>query len=525
LRVSERSTCPVHFHALRAPGAPALVHGDLHWTYAELDEQTGAWAERLRSRQVGPGDRLAVLSRNRAELVPMFHAAGRMGAVWVPLNARLTALEIARLVERLRPQAIFAEEELMDRAPGAEPLERIARAPAPLSQTPAEITADRTSVRAVLFTSGTAGIPKGAELTFGNFEASADVSARNLGGDSRQRWLGCLPLFHVGGLAMAHRCATYGACLVLHPAFDAAAVARDLARCGITHLSLVPTGLARLLDVFEGDAPTSLRAVLVGGGPMTPELASRARARGFPVLQTYGLTEACSQVSTERPSWADGHTAGHPLQGVRVRIALDGSDPAPLGVAGEIEVSGPTVMRGYLDDPEGTAVAFRHGWLRTADWGVMDAAGRLIVLTRRTDLILSGGENVYPAEVEAAIGSHPEVAEVAVAGVRDAEWGQVAIALCVPRHGGRAPDFSALEVWCRQRLAGFKVPKRFVAVDQLPKTALGKVDRVRARTLAELALSRTARWSGERNDAHARGDGLSGTSGADPRGGAGGGRG
>jgi o-succinylbenzoate---CoA ligase len=485
-----RPICPVRLHALRAPDSPALVHGDLQWTYADLDSETADWAGRLRARRVGMGDRVAVLSRNRAELVPMFHAAARLGAVWVPLNARLTSFEIARQLDRVRARAVFADDELASRAPGAEQLEALAREPEPrLSPIPPEIGADRSSVRAVLFTSGTTGTSKGAELTFENFEASARASAANLGGDSRQRWLGCLPLFHVGGLAMAHRCATYGACLVLHPGFDAAAVERDLARHRITHFSVVPTGLSRLLDAFEGDAPESLRAVLVGGGPMAPELAARARARGFRVLQSYGLTEACSQVSTERLEESDGLTAGPPLPEVRVRIALDDGRPAPPGVAGEIEVSGPTVMRGYLDDPEATAAALRYGWLRTGDWGVVDGAGRLTVLTRRTDLILSGGENVYPAEVEAALGCHPEVAEVAVAGVGDARWGQVPIALCVPRDRARTPDVSALEAWCRQRLAGFKVPKRFVAVDELPKTASGKVDRVRARTLAECALA------------------------------------
>jgi O-succinylbenzoic acid--CoA ligase len=480
--------CPVHLHALRAPGAPALVDGDRQWTYADLDAETGAWAERLRSRGIEAGDRLAVLSWNRAELVPMFHAAGRLGAVWIPLNARLTAVEIARQLERIGPRAIFAEEALIDRAPGSERIEAVGREAAPASRVPAEIGVERRAVRAVLFTSGTAGAPKGAELTFGNFEASARGSAANLGGDSRQRWLGCLPLFHVGGLAMAHRCAAYGACLVLHAGFDASAVARDLARGRITHLSVVATALARLLDASDEDAPPSLRAVLVGGGPMARELAARARARGFRVLQTYGLTEACSQVCTEQPADADGRTAGPPLPGTEVRITLDGGNPAPLGDAGEIEVSGPTVMRGYLGDPGATAAAFRGGWLRTGDWGFLDGAGRLTVLTRRTDLILSGGENVYPAEVEAAIGAHPDVAEVAVAGVGDAEWGQVPIALCVLREGRRAPDLGALERWCRQRLAGFKVPKRFVAVDHLPRTASGKVDRVRARALAESAL-------------------------------------
>jgi O-succinylbenzoic acid--CoA ligase len=470
-----RPLCPVHVHALRAPDTPALIEGDRGWTYADLDSETRAWAARLRARGVEPGDRIGVLSRNRAELVPMFHAAARVGAAWVPLNARLTAAELSRQLERIRPKWMFAEAELADRAPGAESIESAGGTRTAEADEPPRVAADPATVRAVLFTSGTTGSSKGAELTFESFDASARGSAANIGGDSLQRWLACLPLFHIGGLAMVHRCAVYGACLVLHRRFDAAAVARDLARLRITHLSLVPTTLAWLLDACDGRAPGSLRAVLVGGAPMARELAARARAKGFPVLQTYGLTEACSQVTTERPADADGRTAGHPLEGVRVRISVDG---------GEIEVRGPTVMRGYLEDPEATAAALPDGWLRTGDIGSLDGAGRLTVLARGTDLILSGGENVYPAEVEAALASHPDVAEVAVVAVGDARWGQVPAALCVARDRARPLDVEALERWCRERLAGFKVPRRFVAVRELPKSESGKVDRAWARTVA-----------------------------------------
>ncbi|HZA52415.1 MAG TPA: o-succinylbenzoate--CoA ligase [Myxococcaceae bacterium] len=468
------ASCPVRAHAVRTPDAPALVEGDRAWTYAELDADVSAWAARLRARGVESGDRIAVLSRNRAELVSMFHATARVGAVWVPLNARLTAAELTPQLQRIRPRWIFAEEELSDRAPGVESMESARRPPAPEVDGATQAVEPR-SVRAVLFTSGTAGSPKGAELTFESFEASARGSAANLGGGPDQRWLACLPLFHVGGLAMVHRCAAYGACLVLHRRFDAAEVARDLTAQRISHLSLVPTTLVWLLDAWDGRAPTSLRAILVGGAPLSVDLAARARSRGFPVMHTYGLTEACSQVTTERLAEADGRTAGPPLEGVRVRIR---------GELGEIQVRGPTVMRGYLDDPVSTAEAFDEGWLRTGDLGALDSAGRLTVAARRSDLILSGGENVYPAEVEAALASHPEVAEVAVVGVGDGRWDQVPVALCVPRDRSRALDARALEQWCRERLAGFKVPKRFVALAELAKSESGKLDRAWARTVA-----------------------------------------
>jgi O-succinylbenzoic acid--CoA ligase len=205
--------------------------------------------------------------------------------------------------------------------------------------------------------------------------------------------------------------------------------------------------------------------VLVGGGPVPPALVERARGVGVPVLLTYGLTEACSQVTTERPGEADGRTAGVPLPGLEVRI--DGEE-------GAIAVRGPTLMRGYLDDDAATAAVLRGGWLHTGDIGRLDGRGRLTVLARRTDLILSGGENVYPAEVEAVLAAHPGVAEVAVVARPDARWGQVPVAVVVPRAAASLED---LRGWARARLAGFKVPAAVVAVDALPRTAAGKVDR------------------------------------------------
>src|SRR5262249_41122831 len=242
------------------------------------------------------------------------------------------------------------------------------------------------------------GRPKAARLTVGAFDALARASGANLGPRPGDRSLCNLPLFHVGGLGMAVRCAHDGATLVVHPRFDAEAVVRAVREDGITHLSLVARTLEECLDA--GLQPGRLRAVLAGGGPVPPALVERACGAGIPVLLTYGLTEACSQVTTERPGEADGRTAGMPLPGLEVR-SLDGEGrPVPEGGEGTIAVRGPTLMRGYLDDDAASAAALRGGWLHTGDLGCLDGRGRLTVLARRTDLILSGGENVYPAEVE-----------------------------------------------------------------------------------------------------------------------------
>ncbi len=467
-------SCPVHTQALRAPRRMALLAGPRRLSFADFDGEVSAWAGRLHARGVGPGARVAVLAFNCVAVVALLFAVRRLGATLVPLNARLTAAELAPLVLRVRPAVLLAEEALQARLPEAESLESLEREPG--QPPPLARALGPEEDWAVLFTSGTTGQPKGARLPQRAFLASAAASAANLGATVEDRWLCNLPLFHVGGLAMAVRCAVDGAALVLHHRFEAEATARALSEGRVTHVSLVARTLQLALDA--GASGGALRVVLVGGGPLPAELSARARAQGLPVLQTYGLTEACSQVATERPGEADGRSAGPALPGLTLRVAsADGASVQP-GEPGEIHVRGPTLMAGYLDEPEATARALAGGWLRTGDVGALDSLGRLRVLARGTDLILSGGENVYPAEVEAVLASHPAVAEAAVVGRSDAAWGEVPVAAVVLRPGAQAEGLIA---WARTRLAGFKVPREVVAVAALPRTAAEKVDRVAVR--------------------------------------------
>jgi O-succinylbenzoic acid--CoA ligase len=307
----------------------------------------------------------------------------------------------------------------------------------------------------ILFTSGTTGAPKAARLALDNHLANARAANEVLGIDAESRVLSTLPIFHVGGLATAFRCQLAEATLILHERFDAQAVARDLL-AGATHASLVASMLARVLDACAG-FPPSVRAVLIGGGPVPAPLLERARRAGLPVLQTYGLTETASMATCERLGDADGSTAGPPMPGLELRIAGE-----------EIEVRGPQVMRGYLGcEPV-------RGWFPTGDLGELDSRGRLLVHARRTDLIVSGGENIYPREVEAALLAHPLVREAAVLPAPDERWGQVGVAYVA---GGAAE--SDLRDFLRGRLAKFKIPARFVSVPELPRNAAGKVDRAR----------------------------------------------
>jgi O-succinylbenzoic acid--CoA ligase len=479
-----KGSCPIRVGAEHQPEASALTFAGRLWTYVDMDTEVGRWVAALRARGVGAGDWVGVLSTNHAALAHLFFALGRVGAVLAPFNARLTPAELRPLVEDVAPRLLLALTPLRARLPDAEPLESFAdatRAPSPDCE-----PLDETSPRVILFTSGTTGRPKGAVLTEGNFRASARCSAANLGTHPAPRWLGTLPLFHVGGLAMLTRTAYDGGCLVLRERFAVDDTNRALDEEGVTHASFVATTLEQVLEA-RGDrpVPATFQRALIGGGPVPAPLLARARAAGLGPLQTYGLTEACSQVATEHPDEADGLSAGRALPGLEVRIVGPSGEPLEVGGEGDIEVRGPTVMAGYLNRPEATREALRDGWLRTKDVGRLDARGRLTVLSRRTDLILRGGENIYPAEVEKVLAEHPAVREVAVVGVPDARWGEVPVAFVAVRAGAWVPE--ELGAWCRGALAGFKVPARFLAIESLPRNALGKVERTVLRERAREA--------------------------------------
>jgi O-succinylbenzoic acid--CoA ligase len=411
-----------------APARAALVTPGETVTYAELLARADAGARRLAGLGAGPGDRVAIVLPPGVALAQTLHACWRLGAIAVPVDIRLGEAErVAQTAGALVVDQLLA---------GAE-------APVALRD-----EHDLSATAAIVHTSGSSGQPKAVELTFGNWLWSALGSAVALGLDPAERWLSALPLSHVGGLSILVRSAIYATTAVVHERFEADRVAAALGDA--TLVSLVPTMLARVLDAGAG--PGALRCALIGGGPVSPDLLARAAEVGIPLAQTYGLTEACSQVTTSE--LGDPATAGPPLFCTRVQNAADG----------EILVSGPTVAPG-AGDP-----------LRTGDLGSLDAEGRLIVAGRKSDTIVTGGENVAPAEVEAVLEAHPAVAEAAVTGRPDPEWGETVIALVVPREG-MSVAAQDLRAHCRAHLAGFKVPKAFEPVSELPRTPSGKLRR------------------------------------------------
>ncbi len=442
--------------AAARPDHPALEVDGVRVSFRALAARVEALARRL----VGRGARIATLLPNSGELVALVHAVPRAGATLVLLDARLTPTEAARQAAEARVDLVVGGEDAatVARAAGAAHLTPEALAAgAPAPRVPAPVL-DLDAAHTIVFTSGTSGVAKPVVLTAANHLWSAAGSLARLGVDRQDRWLACLPLTHVGGLAVLVRSALAGTTVVLHRRFDAAAVARALVEERITMVSLVPTMLARVLDHLEG-RPPALRCVLVGGAGTPPALAAAARARGLPVALTYGLTEAASQVATLAPDEpvTEPGEVGAPLWPTEVRVSE----------AGEILVRGPTVAPACLA---------ADGWLHTGDAGRLLPGGRLVVRGRCDDVIVTGGENVDPAEVEAALLRHPDIAEAAVAGVPDPEWGEAVAAWVVPR-GAAKPTLDELRAACRPWLAAYKLPRRLTLVAALPRTASGKVRR------------------------------------------------
>jgi O-succinylbenzoic acid--CoA ligase len=422
--------------AARHPARPA-VNG---LGYAALDAAATAAAGRLAAAGVRPGDRVALLLGAGEALAIALHGCLRLGAIAVPVDGRLSEAE-----RRAQTDGCAA---VVDA-----PLE-LAEALAPA---PGRGVHDLDAPAIVVHTSGTTGVAKPVELTYGNWLWSALGSGVALGVDPTERWLCALPLSHVGGLSILLRSAIYGTTAVVHDRFDVQRVVVELmAPEGPTLVSLVPTTLARTLDAGL-DHPPRLRCALVGGGPVPPALMERARAAGVPVAQTYGLTEACSQVTTAAPGERPPD-AGPPLFCTRVRIAGDD---------GEILVRGPTVAPG---------AAGPDGWLATGDLGRLDPEGRLTVTGRLADTIVTGGENVAPAEVEAVLAEHPAVAEAAVHARPDAEWGEAVVATVVLRPGAHVEE-EELRRHCAACLARYKVPKQVAFAAALPRSPAGKLQR------------------------------------------------
>lgn len=465
--------------ASAAPDALAIIEGRSRLTYRELEREVGKAAAWLADVGVTAGMFVGLYAPSSIETVVMIHALMRAGATVVPLNRRLSAQELEYQVTFV--DAVIADNSFPILFQPTFNLIDYANFHTDQSTPSREIELHDT--HALMFTSGTSGKPKPAALTYGNHFYSAVASALRIGTLPDDRWLCCMPLYHMGGLSILLRCALYGTCVVLQDGFDVERVNAAFDHDRVTLVSLVPTMLYRLID-SRTFPPPHLRMALIGGAAATSDLVQAAQAAGFPIVTTYGLTETASQVATQTPerTLVKPGSVGKAIPFTEIHIEGEDGRLLPAGETGEVVVQGPTVMRGYHAHDEATAQMLRGGALHTGDLGYLDEDGDLWLVQRRSDLIVTGGENVYPAEVEAALRTHPAVKDACVVGVAHPEWGQQVAAMVV---AGGETSSEALTAYLREKLAGYKIPRIVRFVDALPLTGSGKIAR---KTVAE-ALS------------------------------------
>jgi len=475
------------------PQHPALFHGaDPVANYADFAARAAAWAQVMGGHGIGPGDRVALCMANHPDYLIALFAVWWAGAVAVPVNAKLHPKEAGWIVAHSASKLILADAEhasaLHDAGTPAQILRRedLAAVLPPTGATPRPAPRGQEDLAWIFYTSGTTGMPKGAMLSHGNLVA---MSLAYLADVEEVAPADCMlyaaPLSHGAGLySLVHVLRGARHCVPRSGGFDGAevlALARDLDRVS---LFAAPTMVRRMTEaaVAQGQDGTGLKTVIYGGGPMyQADLLRAMQVMGPRFAQIYGQGESPMTI-TVLPK-ADHGTAeapgprmagvGRPHSVADVRVTRDGQ-PVPPGTAGEIEVRGPMVMMGYLDDPAATARSLRDGWLLTGDIGSLDAAGYLTLTDRSKDVIISGGSNIYPREVEEVLLSHPAVREASVIGLPDPEWGEVVVAAIVAP--GHCPDLEAeLDRLCCASIARFKRPKRYLRLPDLPKNNYGKI--------------------------------------------------
>ena len=502
-------------HADFTPDRPALrffrtLEAEQTWTYQQLAERVRAWARGLKHELgVGRGDRVAFLGYNHPDLLAVLFACARLGAVLVPLNWRLAPPEHAYIVKNAGAHVLIAEADFQGHADviqeAVPELHRVAlEFTAPewvphtdvLNASGPDDTNPNVSLEApwlIVYTSGTTGHPKGAVLTQEALFWNA-LNSLHLHDLTRQdRILAVLPFFHVGPLNIQTTPALYaGAEVVLTPRFDPAQTLTLIEQEQPSLLLLVPVTMQALLQHPQWSATnlTSLRMLVTGSSVVPVNLIEGFHQRGLPVGQVYGSTETApiAAVLRREEAFRKIGSTGKPALHCRVKVVDDSGQEAPPGTSGELWVHGPNVMQEYWGNADATAEAFVNGWFRTGDVGVQDAEGFLTIHDRKKDIIISGGENIYSAELEAVLREHAALEDAAVVARADAQWGEVPVAFLEPVPGASVSE-TELQAFLNERLARFKHPKAFIFLETLPRNTMGKVLkyelRQQAHTLAE----------------------------------------
>ena len=465
---------------------PALEFGGVSLAFGDLEARSNRLAHTLRARGLKPGDRLAFFLQNRVEVIDLWLAGVKLGLIVVPVNVLYRERELTHLLRDAEPTAVVTSRDLTDFIPSGIAIwdvDELARAAAVHSAArDAALTFAATAAAplALIYTSGTTGASKGAVLTHGNFAANGQSLVREWRFTEGDRYLATLPLFHVHGLANGIHCWLFSGChLRLTERFEHAKAAEWFEDYRPTVFFGVPAMFIRLLEMPTDVARaigSRLRLAVSGSAPLPAEVHEKFRQLyGSVILERYGMTETLMNVGNPYEGERRPGTVGKPFAHVQVKICDETGAPVPDGTTGELWVQGPNVCSGYWRRPDATAAAWRDGWFQTGDVGERALDGYITLKGRRSDLIISGGFNIYPREIEELILEQPGVREVAVVGAPDPVRGEVPVAYIVVDAANF--DETALTAHLRSQFASFKQPRAFVRLDALPRTALGKVQK------------------------------------------------
>ncbi len=470
--------------AFLTPERTAVYFQEQTVTFEELYQRSYQVAGKLHGLRVQKDQYVGVLLKNNLDTVVMLFALQLLGVRSVILNNRLSPSELAWQLNDSKAAFLILDDSfsktkafINKQIPSLTALTKddIFSSATNVPTIYEEISL--TDICTIMYTSGTTGNPKGVIQTYGNHWWSSVGSALNLGFIDGDCWLCNVPLFHISGFSILMRSVIYGMPIVLHDHFDVEKTINDILEKRVTIMSVVGTTLTRIVETLQDRRlPNHFRCMLLGGGPAPLPLLQACVEKEIPVFQTYGMTESSSQIVTLAPEYSLTRlgSAGKPLFPSQLQIVAEDGSVAPSGMPGDIVIKGPNVTPGYLYRTEAAKEKFRNGWFHTGDIGYLDEAGFLYVLDRRSDLIISGGENIYPAEIEAVLLAHPDVAEAGVTSSENAEWGQVPIAFIVKREG-KNPSVKALEQFCKEQLAKYKVPKAIYFTKELPRNASKKL--------------------------------------------------
>lgn len=462
---------------------PALYWGGRWFSYQALYQRAQRLAGWLHQAGVQPGDRVGLLSANHIAHFDTLFAAPLLGVIAVPFNFRLAATEQQALLADIAPSVLITSQSCrLALPPGCRYLwledyeTALANAPPP----PAAPALSVEQPQCLLFTGGSTGRPKGALLSYQQLMINATSTVQHWGINSWDCVIHATPCFHAGLHVLATPLLYAGGRVVLHSSFDTASYWQALAQHHATLLFMVPTMFQMLTEdpAFASAPLQQVRWAISGGAPCLPAVQAAWLARGVAFRQGYGLTEAGVNCFTQTAAegQARPHSVGYPMPPLQARLMLANGQLARPGEVGELQLSGPQVFLGYYQRPAETAASFQNGWLRTGDLACRDEAGRYRITGRSKEMYISGGENVYPAEVETALLALPGIREAAVVGVPHPRWGETGLAALAP-HPGYTLDTAAIQLELRERLSGYKLPSHYLLLAELPKTGTDKINK------------------------------------------------